>query len=232
MTTRVKLEPIYILHRKQFRESSYIVDILSENYGKIRAITRLNTKHKKALIQPFTPIYASWTIKNELATLQEIEARTLAPMLSGEKIMCGFYINEITMKTTTFHDPAPKLFEAYNTALYNLAKSENVAIELRIFEKNLLDEIGYGIPFAELINSDEKFPWYTYSGQYGFIGSHTQCRFSIAYNTLYDLYNNSIASVSAARECKILLQTALQPVIKKFDIKTRLCWATNTSEGK
>ena len=230
MTTRVKLEPVFVLHRRKYRESSYIVDLFSENYGKVRAITRLNTKTKKALLQPFTPCYASWTIKTELATLQEIEARGLAPILMGEKLICAFYINEIIMKTMTFLDPSPKIFSIYSSTLSKLTATTNAAKDLRIFEKYLLEEIGYGIPFIEVVNSQDKYDWYRFIPQHGFIGLAAKEHGSLSYQTLINLSNDVIDSPDALRECKLLLQSALQPVLKKFDIKTRLCWQTTAKK--
>jgi DNA repair protein RecO (recombination protein O) len=226
MTLRVKQEPIFILHRKKFRETSFLVDIFSEQYGKIKAITRLNTKSKKGLIQPFTPCYASWTIKTELATLQEIESRGLAPTLTGEKLLCCFYLNEIIMKTTTFGDPCPKIFKAYSNALATIVTSKNIAIPLRIFEKYLLEELGYGIPLEEAILNEEKFPFYNFSHQYGLQGSFIEHPNSISYKTIASLYKDNIESEQELKESKYLLQYALQPIIKKFDIKSRLCWST------
>ena len=230
MTTRVKLEPIFVLHRRKYRESSYLVDLFSENHGKVRAITRLNTKTKKALLQPFTPCYASWTIKTELATLQEIEARGLAPVLMGEKLICAFYINEILMKTMTFLDPSPKIFNIYSSTLSKLAATRNAAKDLRIFEKYLLEEIGYGIPFIEVINSQHKFNWYRFVPQHGFIGLATKEHGSISHETLVNLSNDIIESPNALKECKFLLQSAMQPVLKKLDIKTRLCWKSTAKK--
>jgi DNA repair protein RecO (recombination protein O) len=70
--------------------------------------------------------------------------------------MSGFYVNELLMRLLHRHDPHPLLFDEYSRVLQQLSiLSEHDAREstanvseqrfLRIFEKNLLRELGYGL---------------------------------------------------------------------------------------
>jgi DNA repair protein RecO (recombination protein O) len=49
------------------------------------------------------------------------------------------------MQLTARHDPQPDLFDHYADALAGLRSGESLERALRLFEKRLLDVLGYGI---------------------------------------------------------------------------------------
>ena len=59
--------------------------------------------------------------------------------------MSGFYLNELLLKLTHRHDPVPGVFDAYHTALEGLKAGAVLESTLRLFEKRLLDLLGYGL---------------------------------------------------------------------------------------
>ncbi|HXW10320.1 MAG TPA: DNA repair protein RecO C-terminal domain-containing protein [Steroidobacteraceae bacterium] len=66
--------------------------------------------------------------------------------LAGDRLMSGFYANELLLRLLQRHDPHPALFDAYATLLERLrAADEDAARALRIFEKRLLEELGWGL---------------------------------------------------------------------------------------
>ena len=54
------------------------------------------------------------------------------------------------MQLTARHDPQPELFDHYEEAIAGLRGSAALERELRLFEKRLLEVLGYGL--AELAN--------------------------------------------------------------------------------
>lgn len=63
-------------------------------------------------------------------------------------LMSGFYLNELLLRLLHRHDPHPALFHSYDLALRKLVLAEDdVTLQqaLRIFEKELLQDIGYGL---------------------------------------------------------------------------------------
>jgi DNA repair protein RecO (recombination protein O) len=226
MATRIKLTPAYILHRKPYRESSYLVDLFTKEHGKIRGITRGMGKQKKGLIQPFTPLLVSWNATRELVSITQIEASNHPPHLLGKPLICAFYVNELLTKTTAYGDPQPELFAIYIQTLTALAQGSSYAIALRQFEKQLLDTIGYGLPLQSIMQSDTPASWYQFHPEQGFSpcdSSHPQ---ALAYQTLHDLHHNRIADEPALKACKRLLQSALRPVLARYHINTRMLWST------
>jgi DNA repair protein RecO (recombination protein O) len=60
--------------------------------------------------------------------------------------MSAFYANELLIKLLPRHDPHPALFDAYATLLDRLrAAAGQPARALRLFEKRLLEELGWGL---------------------------------------------------------------------------------------
>lgn len=226
MATRIKLTPAYILHRKPYRESSYLVDLFTKEHGKIRGITRGMGKQKKALIQPFTPILVSWNATRELVSITQVEARNHPPHLMGKPLICAFYVNELLTKTTAYGDPQPELFSIYAQALTTLAEGITYTMVLRQFEKQLLDTIGYGLPLHSIIQADTPANWYQFHPEHGFSPCNSSDPQALPYQTLRDLYHNHIADDQALKACKRLLQSALRPVLARYNINTRMLWST------
>jgi DNA repair protein RecO (recombination protein O) len=68
--------------------------------------------------------------------------------LPPDALMSGFYLSELVMSLTQRHDVQPEVFDHYDRALTGLREGAPLARELRLFEKRLLDVLGYGIPAA------------------------------------------------------------------------------------
>ena len=66
-------------------------------------------------------------------------------MLSGEALLCGFYVNELLLKLLLREDSHPKLFVAYRDTLHALATTGELEASLRRLELKLLAELGYGL---------------------------------------------------------------------------------------
>ena len=69
-----------------------------------------------------------------------------AKQLAGDRLMSGFYANELLLKLLQRNDPHPTLFDAYAALVARLqVAGEDAGRALRIFEKRLLDELGWGL---------------------------------------------------------------------------------------
>ena len=153
---RQLLQRAYVLHHHPYRDSSALVEIFSEHHGRVGLVARGvrgRRNPRQALLQPFTPLLLSWSGRGELMTLVDVEAEAPNAMLQGMVLMSGFYVNELLLRLLRRHDPHPQLFLYYDQLLQRLARLEGdnppeLAIALRLFEKVLLDEIGYGLVLA------------------------------------------------------------------------------------
>jgi len=76
--------------------------------------------------------------------------------LAGDRLMSGFYANELLLKLLQRHDPHPAIFDAYAQLLARLfAPAEDAGRALRLFEKRLLDELGWGLNLEHEATSSE-----------------------------------------------------------------------------
>jgi DNA repair protein RecO (recombination protein O) len=70
--------------------------------------------------------------------------------------MSGFYANELLLKLLQKNDPHPALFDAYASLVERLYVAEyDPARALRLFEKRLLDELGWGLNLEHEATSGE-----------------------------------------------------------------------------
>jgi DNA repair protein RecO (recombination protein O) len=98
----------------------------------------------RPVLSAFQPLALSWTGSGEVKTLTRAEVAGIH-MLAGAALMSGWYMNELLLRLLPREDAHPVLFDAYDTALTQLAAGSRAAAALRRFEWTLLRETGYGV---------------------------------------------------------------------------------------
>lgn len=148
---RYVAEPAFVLHARPWRETSLLVEVLSEHHGRIGLLARGVQGPKKhvlrAALQPLQFVRFEAVQQGELAQLRAAEAQDAAPALGGEAALAAFYLNELVLRLAPRHDPVPELFDAYGAARARLGAGESLAWTLRRFERDLLAAIGFGFAF-------------------------------------------------------------------------------------
>jgi DNA repair protein RecO (recombination protein O) len=148
---RVALTPGYLLHHRPWRDTSRILEVLTREHGRLTLFARgVRGPRAKlaAVLQPFQLLLLSWSGAGEAAQLTGAE-RALTPVpLSQPCLLAGFYLNELLLKLTTRHDALPELFDQYHATLEQLRGGAALAPALRLFEKRLLEVLGYGLDLA------------------------------------------------------------------------------------
>ena len=122
--------------------------MFSEQYGRVSLVAKgLNQKrgNKAGLLQLYQPLLLSWFGHGDLFTLTAVEALSARYILQADAALCGLYINELVVRLLGSHVAEPDVFIAYQRALLGLHQQDNTEIILRIFEKNLLGHLGYGL---------------------------------------------------------------------------------------
>ena len=155
---RVEFEPAYILHTRPYRETSLILEVFTPGYGRTGLVARGARRPKsplRGMLNSFQPLRLSWSGRGELATLAQAEQGGHSRQLQGDAVMAGFYVHELLLKLLQRHDPHPQLFGHYATLLANLADGHPVEKLLRIFELELLREIGYALSLDTDAHSHE-----------------------------------------------------------------------------
>lgn len=170
------LEKIFVLHTRPYRNTSLIVEALSQTHGRIAFVAKSARGPKsrfRGQLQLFSPLLATWLGHNELKTLTKLEPDFPAIMLSGNCLACGFYLNELLLKTLQKEDPHPELFLAYQQTLQHLSQNNMQPLQLekylRWFEQRLLNELGYAVELnqdiaGKLIEPDQFYDYYPDEG--------------------------------------------------------------------
>lgn len=142
----------YLLHRTPYSDTSLLVECFTREHGRFPAIAkgvRGNRKSGQNILQPFNPLLIKFSGKGEVKTLSGYEQDSLAPILKGRNMYCGFYLNEILMRILARNDPHDELFTHYEDTLKELSSASDVEPALRAFEVALLNELGYGLLLDE-----------------------------------------------------------------------------------
>lgn len=145
---RVTQQPAFILHHYPYGETSALLEVFSVAHGRVGLVAKGARRAKsdlRAILCPFQPLLIGWSGKGELAVLTQAEIAAEMIILSGRALYCGFYINELMLRLIHRHDPHERLFAAYRTALQGLQATTDHEGTLRLFEKRLLDNLGYGL---------------------------------------------------------------------------------------
>jgi len=146
----IEQQASYILHRRAYRETSYILDVYSLYHGRITIVAKGATRGKynfSALLQMFQPLLLSWSGRSNLKTLTNVEAPSMAFTFVSERLYCAFYLNELLLKLAPEADPNPMLFSAYASALQGLKDKNHTETVLRVFELALLRSVGLAPDF-------------------------------------------------------------------------------------
>lgn len=146
---RVQLEPAFILHRRPYRDTSLLLEVFTREHGRHGLVARGARRARgrwRGILEPLQPLRLSWSGRGEMGTLTDVEPGA-RPALSGDGLYAGFYAGELLLRLTARADPHPVLYDKFETLLGALAE-DVPAPALRLFERDLLAEIGYGVPLT------------------------------------------------------------------------------------
>jgi DNA repair protein RecO (recombination protein O) len=145
---QVLLERGYVLHQRPYRDSSQLLECVTEGHGRVGLVARGSRRagsRQRALLQPFVPLKLSWVRRGELGRLTHVEAEGPGGALEGQRLLAGYYASELLLKLTARGDPNPAVFSCYSRCLAELGQTSVVARPLRVFELELLGALGYGL---------------------------------------------------------------------------------------
>ena len=128
---RVQGQPAFVLHARAWRETSFIVDVLTQDFGRLalvaRGMTGSKKHHQRAALQPMQFVRLDYQLKGEMASMQQVETIDVAPRLQGDYLLATFYLHEILLKLLPRQDAAPDVFELYRETRHRLALNESLA---------------------------------------------------------------------------------------------------------
>lgn len=140
----------YILHRRSFRDSSWIIDFFTLESGKLSAVAKGAKSPKSKLrsaLQFFSPLVLSFYGRSELLGLKSVEADQTVNIIEGPYLMSLLYVNELLSKLLHKHDPHPTIFAYYAELVKKFVLKQPIEPNLRLFEMQLLADLGYELRF-------------------------------------------------------------------------------------
>lgn len=155
---RIDQQPGWVLHTLPWRETSLIVEVFSRDFGRVALVAKGARRPHSAfrgVLMAFQPLLLDWSGGGEVRTLVRAEWQGGQPLLTGQALLCGYYLNELLVKLTPRDDAHPNLFVAYADAVRELGRGLPPPPILRLFELALLQELGYGIGLDADVQSGE-----------------------------------------------------------------------------
>ena len=225
-TRRVWLAPAYVLHQYAYRDTSRIVEVFTAEHGRLTLFARGANGPKSALkgiLRPFQRLLVSWTGISEACPLVSAETDGLITALAPERLMSGFYLNELLLKLTERRDPHPEIFFSYASCMEALCHGELEEPTLRRFEKRLLNELGYGL---ELTRTGDGLPvqqdkYYRFALQSGPQLCVAEAPGAVYGQSLADLQAESFDDARTLRDAKRVLRAAIEVCLDGRSLKSR-----------
>lgn len=165
-------------------------------------------------LQLFSPMLVSYSGRSDLKNLGNVELNGLAYQLDGTALLCGFYLNELLMRLVKHEDPYPMVYEYYQNTLNILERGDSFEVQLRYFEKQLLNELGYGIPLTHDVTSGCELSgagYYRYLPERGFVSCQPNIDDPMIFSggVLQALHQETLQDADDCRQAKRLLRFVL-----------------------
>lgn len=218
----------FVLHSRPWSETSLLLDLFSEESGRVRVLAkgaRSRRSNLKGTLQPFTPLLVRWGGRGDVKTLRSAEAVSLALPLSGITLYSGLYVNELVSRVLEDETRFSELFFDYLHCIQALAgTSGSPEPALRRFELALLGHLGYGVDFLHCAGSGEEVSdtmTYRYREEKGFIASLVVDNRTFTGHELKALANREFPDVVSLRAAKRFTRMALKPYLGGKPLKSR-----------
>lgn len=236
---KADLQPAFVLHQRPYRESSLLLEVFGVGAGRVGLIAKGARRPKsplRAQLAPFRPLLLSWRGRGDLGLVVAAEPDGPALVIPPAALASGLYLNELLVRLLHRHDPHPELFLVYRRTLAALASSDCLLEEaLRIFEKRLLDAVGYGLMLDRSAESgapvdpQKRYRYITDRGPVEAGGRETGAGVRISGSTLLALASEGPMDPAALKEAKQLMRTAINMHLEGRPLMSRSLHARQTA---
>ena len=218
----------FVLHRRAYSETSLLVDVFTEDTGRLSLLAkgaRARRSAWKSVLQPFTPLLLRWSGKSGLKILTKAEPAAITLPLQQTALYSGFYVNELICRVLEQETAQPQLFQDYLRCLTELAGAP-LAVEpvLRRFEFQLLQSLGYGVDFLHCAGSgqpiDENMT-YRYREEQGFMASLIKDNLTFYGRDLLAFEQRRFDDTTVLQAAKRFTRLALKPYLGSKPLKSR-----------
>lgn len=147
----------YIVHQRNFKDSSLIIEFFSQDYGLIHLIAKGIKKNKqlKSQIQYFSLLKIQFFGKSQLKTVAAINVIKSLDIAGLINKTAGLYLNELIHLSLIENEQSDAVFLCYEDVLSQLGKQRLTPL-LRQFELAILKQNGFELD-SSLFNQAEQW---------------------------------------------------------------------------
>ncbi|GHA89327.1 DNA repair protein RecO [Modicisalibacter luteus] len=218
-------QPAYLLHKRPYRETSALIELITLDHGRVRAVAqgvqRAGSKSRSRL-QPFAPLHVTWTGTNDLKRLRLMESRGASALLAGEGLLCGLYANELLSRVLPAMFPVPEVFAFYASLMEELPVPERRAPGLRRLELAVLEALDADPVFRDLHDRElDHHGRYVYrAGSRRFVMA-PEGQIGVDGRSLRLLEQGDWTQPGLAGVAKVLTRAALSPLLGDKPLRSR-----------
>jgi DNA repair protein RecO (recombination protein O) len=229
---RVHLQPAFVLHHRPYRDTSRILELFTRDHGRVSVFARgtRGSRGKSAslmsVLQPFNRVLVSWSGKGEAGQLTAAEFDGGFQPMPPAQLVNGYYLNELLLKLFARQDSHPEVFELYAATVDALKATDEPLRALRLFEKRLLESLGYGLSLhhealtGEPLEADRL---YHYRLEQGAVRALDVAEGSMVFrgSSLISLGREELRSAQALSDARRLLSAAIERCLDGRELRTR-----------
>lgn len=229
---RTHLEPAYVLHHRPYRDTSRILELFTREHGRISVFARgarggrRSTASLASMLQPFNRLLVSWSARSEAGQLTGVEFDGPVRVMPPAQLVSGFYLNELLLKLFARYDAHADVFDLYAATVEALKDTANPLPHLRLFEKRLLEMLGYGLALERDSRSGapiEADAMYHYRIEQGAVRTLDVAEGAMIFagSTLLGVAREDFHDAFICAEARRLFRAALDRVLEGQDLRTR-----------
>jgi DNA repair protein RecO (recombination protein O) len=229
---RVQLQPAYVLHHRPYRDTSRILELFTRDHGRVTVFARgaRGSSGKSAaltsMLQPFNRLLVSWTGGGEAGTVNAAEFDGAYSVLPSDRLVSACYLNELLLSLFARHDTHTDVFELYGQTLERLKTASDPLPLLRVFEKRLLDSLGYGLALSHEASTGTPVDperAYHYRLEQGAVRALDIADGPLVFSgsSLLALHREDLQDANACADARRLLRAALDRVLDGRELKSR-----------
>lgn len=222
MQTRVTDQPAYILHRRDWQNSSLILDLFTLDHGCLSVLARGGKASKSsALFQPFYHLLISWSGRSELKTLVSIDGSSTP--IDEKQYLPLLYVNELLTAFLPRQEPNPELFVLYRELITNAVRDFGEE-QLREFEREMMKILGYFPDTSQDAESGESImgdQFYQFIASSGFIPCEVKDQNAIGGHTIIDWNRNQYENQQVLQLAKTIMRCIIDFNLHGKKLKSR-----------
>ena len=219
----------FILHRRDYRETSRILTCFTRDHGRVDMICKGCRKAGKSnrIVEPFRHYRLTWSGRSDLKTLVNVDELQVPALFGKADILyCAFYLNELLSGVIRADESDQILFDLYRDTLSALAAHDGVSVQhlLRSFELSMIQAMGYGISL--LHEADGETPihpdeHYGLRPDHGFYRTTSRNELLARGDSILALGAGKPMNTRQERECKNLTRVLISYYLPNTKIQSR-----------